>query len=58
MRSCRTPAGEFDNCIEFFFDIPDFIDDEVSYVCAPGVGIVHSYGAWENWVLESYELKK
>ncbi len=52
----KTKAGNFKNCIDFYFDIPRAIDDEVGYVLAPGVGIVKIYGAWTNIELSSYQI--
>ncbi len=43
----ETYAGTFENCIHFSFDIPAFIDDEIGYTFAPGVGLVHISGAWQ-----------
>jgi hypothetical protein len=36
----ETFAGVFDNCFEFFFDIPEYFDEEQWFVFAPNVGIV------------------
>jgi hypothetical protein len=41
-----THAGRFENCIQLFFDIPEWIDEEIAYIFAPGVGIVEKRGAW------------
>ncbi len=40
----RVPAGNFENCIEVFFDYPPAIDDEIWQVYAPGVGLVETRG--------------
>lgn len=37
------PAGNFKNCIQVFFDIPRFIDDEMTMIFAPGVGMIESH---------------
>jgi hypothetical protein len=47
----KTYAGTFSECIEFGFDVPQAIDDEINYVLAPGLGIIHRFGAWEDAVL-------
>jgi hypothetical protein len=39
-RTCRTPLCEFGNCVVFVFDVPEWMDDEVWYYFAPGVGLV------------------
>lgn len=36
----ETFAGTFENCFEFFFDIPEYFDEEQWFVFAPNVGIV------------------
>lgn len=44
--SIQTYAGYFENCIEFFFDIPLTYDEELWFIFAPGVGMVSKqYGA-------------
>jgi len=52
----KTRAGHFKNCMDFYFDIPQGIDDEHGYILAPGVGIVKMYGAWTNIELHSYQI--
>ena len=51
-----TYVGAFDNCIRFSFDIPEAIDDEISYTFAPDVGLVMISGAWEYGVLFSAQV--
>jgi hypothetical protein len=41
-------AGHFINCIKLFFDVPGWIDEEVEYTFAPGVGIIHEVGGWTD----------
>lgn len=50
----ETPMGVFGNCVEFVFDVPEVVDEEMVYVFAPGAGrvIVGSY-AW-SW----YEMTR
>ena len=36
----QVPAGEFTNCIRFFFDNPIMFDEETWHTFAPGVGLV------------------
>ncbi|MFH1852566.1 MAG: hypothetical protein ABIA75_09500 [Candidatus Neomarinimicrobiota bacterium] len=38
--SVETPAGKFYDCIELFFDIPQYVDDEMFHIFAPGVGLI------------------
>ena len=40
----QTPSGTYSQCIQMFFDIPQFVDDEKFYSFAPQVGIVEMYG--------------
>jgi len=35
------PAGTYTGCYTFFFDIPDQVDEDVTYVVAPDVGLVY-----------------
>jgi len=50
-----TPAGEFTHCIEFFFDDPIPIDEEVTYTFAPDVGVVRVlYDGWMAALLNNY----
>lgn len=51
-----TKAGNFKNCIDFFFDFPNSMDDEVGYILAAKVGIVKIYGAWTHLELYSYQI--
>lgn len=47
----KTFVGTFDNCISFYFDVPEAIDEELSYTFAPGVGLVAFGGAWSfGWL--------
>ncbi len=52
-----TPLKSFSDCIEFFFDIPQFIDEEHTYIFAPNVGLVieQANGWWTN-SLHDYTL--
>jgi len=50
-------AGTFKNCIGFYFNIPQAVDDEISYTFAKGVGIVKIDGAWVNYLLKDFEVK-
>jgi hypothetical protein len=38
--STEVPAGVFDDCIQFIFDIPQVKDEETCYTFAPNVGLV------------------
>lgn len=38
--SGSTPAGVFENCIRFLFDISQVVDEEVLYTFAPNVGLI------------------
>ncbi len=40
----QTNRGNYSHCIKFFFDIPQFVDDEVFYSFAPEMGIIEMYG--------------
>ncbi|MFQ5605304.1 MAG: hypothetical protein ACE5HS_18720 [bacterium] len=40
------PAGQFKDCVEIFFDIPQAIDDENWETYAPGVGLLEMYSGW------------
>ena len=42
----ETPEGEIDNCIDFYFDVPECCDEECGYTFAPGIGLIRVYGAW------------
>ena len=42
--SINTYAGRFENCVHLLFDVPEFIDDEISYDFAPNIGLVAEYG--------------
>ncbi len=52
-----TKAGTFKNCVSFFFDIPNAVDDEISYTFAKGVGIVEINGAWVYYLLKDFDVK-
>ncbi|MCA9731919.1 MAG: hypothetical protein H6696_06510 [Deferribacteres bacterium] len=47
---------KYTDCVNFFFDIPQAVDDEHGYIFAPGIGIVNFYGAWVNLYLESWSI--
>ncbi len=47
---------KYENCIQFLFDIPESVDDEIVYTLAPDVGIVRITGAWISLFLKSYSL--
>ena len=53
--STDTYIGTFSNCIELFFDVPQYIDEEMGYIFAPNIGIIKKYGAWANDVLFSID---
>ena len=38
----ETENFTFENCLEFFYDIPRWADDEFSIFLAKGIGLVHS----------------
>ena len=40
----QTNSGNYSHCIKFFFDIPQFVDEEVFYTFAPEMGIIEMYG--------------
>lgn len=50
----ETPMGVFGNCVEFIFNVPEVVDEEMVYVFAPGAGrvVIGSY-AW-SW----YEMTR
>jgi len=56
--STNTYVGTFTNCIELYFDIPQFIDEERGYIFSPNIGIVKKYGAWTNDVLFSIDTNE
>jgi len=48
-RTIEVPAGIFDSCIVLIFDIPQVVDEEISYTFAPGVGIIQIVNdGWSN----------
>lgn len=52
--SHETAMGVFDNCVEFCFDWPDWMDDEVYYVFAPNVGLISErHDGWSVYSLTS-----
>ncbi|MBN1560263.1 T9SS type A sorting domain-containing protein [candidate division KSB1 bacterium] len=57
-RSLMTYAGQFDNCIEFFFDDPAVFADEQWYGFAPNIGIVKKQFAWVRMLLVSAQLER
>ena len=40
----QTNWGNYSHCIKLFFDIPQFVDEEVFYSFAPEMGIIEMYG--------------
>ncbi|MGC9363251.1 MAG: hypothetical protein ACP5FZ_01640 [Fidelibacterota bacterium] len=51
-RTIEVPAGKFDSCITFLFDIPQIVDEEIYYVFAPNVGaILIGYDGWFSLAL-------
>ena len=52
----ETFAGRFENCIEFFFDIPGSFDEEQWFVFAPDVGIVKEQHASVTKLLSSAKI--
>ena len=54
--SIETFAGNFENCFEFFFDIPESFDDEQWFVFAPNVGIVKLQYASVSLLLSSASI--
>lgn len=55
-RTVQTLAGSFSNCVSFFFDIPEAVDDETSYTFAPEIGLIAIGGAWEHGTLHSAKV--
>lgn len=55
-QTVATPAGTFRNCIQFHFDVTAAVDEEVTYVFAPGVGLVSLQGAWIGHKLAAAEV--
>lgn len=49
----KTHNGTYTNCVRFDFDIPQIIDDEISYTFAPGIGLIKQRGAWRDDLLYS-----
>lgn len=47
----------YENCISISFDVPDLVDEEITYVFAPNVGPVQIIGAWVTQYLAAWELK-
>jgi hypothetical protein len=47
----ETYLGNFYNCTQFFFNIPEAVDDETIYLFAPGIGLVKKYGGWSDDIL-------
>lgn len=51
-RTIEVPAGRFDSCITFLFDIPQIVDEEIYYAFAPNVGaILIGYDGWFSLAL-------
>ena len=44
--SADTFVGEFSSCMSFFFDVPDIVDEELSYTFCPEIGLTRIGGAW------------
>ena len=52
-----TAVGQLNNCIEMFFDIPQYRDDEFWLTFAPNVGLIKSVaGEGPTLLLHSYEF--
>jgi hypothetical protein len=47
----KTHNGTYSNCVHFDFDIPQIIDDEISYTFALGIGLIKKGGAWSDDLL-------
>ncbi len=48
----------YNDCTEFFFDIPSFVDDERWYIFAPNIGLIKEFGGEGiSLYLDSYSLK-
>jgi hypothetical protein len=57
--SLHTPAGRFQDCIRFAFNIPNAVDDGRSITIKPGVGFVERWGAWIGaWRLAAVTTEK
>lgn len=51
-RTIEVPAGRFENCITFLFDIPQVKDEEIVYTFAPNVGVIRiGYDGWFSLAL-------
>jgi len=49
-----TPAGVFDNCIVLNFDIPEVMDEDITYSFAPNIGLVRlTNNGWSSKKLTS-----
>jgi hypothetical protein len=44
----------YHDCIEFRFDHPEWVDDEVNFVFAAEIGPIKIYGAWVYYELVNY----
>jgi hypothetical protein len=51
--TCEAAAGGFSDCVRLAFDDPEWVDEDFSFVFAPGVGIVWAYGDG-GWYEELY----
>ena len=57
VESLETPAGTFNDCIELYFDVPVFVDEETRRTFAPCVGLIReTHGEGPTWVLDSFEF--
>lgn len=55
--SIETPAGIFEKCIKFYFDEPIGIDEEMTYIFAPNVGLVQEVvDGWTSRILNTYDI--
>ena len=52
-QTAETFLQTFNDCFDFFFDLPGPVDDEYGYTVAPGYGVVILHGAWIYAKLES-----
>ena len=51
----ETDKGVYDDCVEIFFDIPKYVDDEKWYIFAPNVGLIkETSGEGPTIILNSY----
>lgn len=53
----KTPAGSFSQCIQFFFDVPQAVDEEMIFTFAPQVGlVVQQNNGWVTYRLKSAQI--